>query len=176
MEYEVNATDQGLVESHLTFPVVTRNRIYTNMYIETYSYTESVDYGMNCIEYIIFFRKYIPKNKLTFGKVKQDDPEKDDVYYFKEDENDWVAARIRLLDIFVDFGFTLSMYAYRSLMILGGNSVEENMAVIYNIGINNEIKGDDKYEEMFKINMGLPMESSLSGLSLKNKEELTQVL
>lgn len=57
-EFDRNASDQGLQEGHLTFPIVTKNRIYTNMYIETYHYEESVDVGRDCVKYTIFFQKF----------------------------------------------------------------------------------------------------------------------
>lgn len=56
--------DQGIEESHLTFPIVTKNRVYFSMYIETFEYRRIMgEYGQEMIEYTIFFRKFdgVPK-------------------------------------------------------------------------------------------------------------------
>lgn len=46
-------------ETHITFPVITKNRVYLSMFIETYSWRQSVDRtGQRCVEYTIFFRTY----------------------------------------------------------------------------------------------------------------------
>ena len=58
---------QGKEEQHMTFPVITRNRIYLSMYIETYSWRQSIDVnGKKSVTYTIFFRKYEPDNQYEF--------------------------------------------------------------------------------------------------------------
>lgn len=66
-------------ENHLTFPIITKNRIYLNMYIETFSYKESIHMGQNIVEYTIFFRKADPKSKYEFKKYVYPDPFNDGV-------------------------------------------------------------------------------------------------
>ena len=64
--------EDGVEEKHLTFPIVTIDRTYNNMFIETYDYKESVLFGMNVIEYTLFFRKYLPTTRYKFGRLDQE--------------------------------------------------------------------------------------------------------
>lgn len=67
-------------ETHITFPVITKNRVYLSMFIETYSWRQSVDRtGMKCVEYTIFFRTYKSPPEYEFAEIsfptkKPDDP------------------------------------------------------------------------------------------------------
>lgn len=62
--------NEGYQEQHLTFPVLTKNRVYLAMYIETYSWRQRLVNGRKMIEYTIFFRKYEPAPEFEFAKLK----------------------------------------------------------------------------------------------------------
>jgi len=69
-EFDLKNISEGYHDRHMTFPIITKNRIYLSMYIETYSWRQSIDRtGMKQIEYTIFFRKYDPEPKFQFKKV-----------------------------------------------------------------------------------------------------------
>lgn len=70
-EFNDGNLNEGYQEQHLTFPVVTKNRVYLAMYIETYSWRQRLDkHGRKMIEYTIFFRKYEPAPEYEFAKLK----------------------------------------------------------------------------------------------------------
>lgn len=68
--FNLGQLDEGYHESHMTFPIITRQRVYLSMYIETYSWRQSVDRtGQKQVEYTIFFRKYDPEPRYDFRKM-----------------------------------------------------------------------------------------------------------
>ena len=71
VEFNDSNLNEGYKEQHLTFPVITKNRVYLAMYIETYSWRQRLDKdGRKMIEYTIFFRKYEPAPEYEFAKLK----------------------------------------------------------------------------------------------------------
>jgi hypothetical protein len=57
-------------ETHITFPVITKNRVYLSMFIETYSWRQTVDTtGQKCVEYTIFFRSYRAPADYEYAQV-----------------------------------------------------------------------------------------------------------
>jgi len=169
-------TDDGVEEKHLTFPVITRNRVYNNMYIETYDYKESVELGRNVIEYNLFFRKYLPETRYKFATIlqeKEKDYELDEVWYYSEDEDDLVSKRLRNIDLMTDLGFSLAMLVYRTFVILNKNSPELNIAMTFGINLNKQVMGDYKEEVAIQLQYdGIGNYDNLVNLSTKNKEEL----
>jgi hypothetical protein len=70
-EFNDSNLNEGYQEQHLTFPVVTKNRVYLAMYIETYSWRQRLDKdGRKMVEYTIFFRKYEPPPEYEFAKIR----------------------------------------------------------------------------------------------------------
>lgn len=70
VEIEQNTISSGIEESRLTFPIITKNRIYLSMYIETYTWSQSIDKnGRKCITYTMFFRKYEPEPEYEFANI-----------------------------------------------------------------------------------------------------------
>jgi len=92
IEFQRNSKNQGLVDAHKTFPVVTKNRIYMSMYIETYTYEEKIELGMETVTYTIFFRKFdaFAKHKFAY-KLHPKTGQK--LVYYKEVEQTY--GRIR---------------------------------------------------------------------------------
>ena len=143
--------EDGIEEKHLTFPVVTQDRIYGNMYIETYDYREAVELGMNVIEYALFFRKYIPKQRYKFATTLQEisaDLEVEEIWYYSQDEDDMTTKRIEQIDLMTDLGFSAAMLVYRTYILTNRNSVELNTAMSFVINLNKQVMGDYK-EEVF---------------------------
>jgi len=168
--------EDGVEEKHLTFPVVTTDRVYNNMFIETYDYRESVDLGMNVIEYTLFFRKYLPTTRFIFGVLNQEIPgttEFEEIWYYTEDEEDVVTRKLRKIDLMTDFGFSLAMLFYRTFVLTNTNSVELNTAMTFGINLNKQTVGDYNEERLI---MGqydsISSEDDLVNLSTSNKEEL----
>lgn len=167
--------DAGIEEKHLTFPIITRNRAYNNMYIETYEYRESVELGMNVIEYTIFFRKYLPSRSLKFAIVFQESTYRNlkVIHYYKEDEDDLLATKIRRADLMTDLGFSLSILLYRTYIFLTQNSPELNLAMSFGINLNKQERGDYKEETLLALlNENIDDGNDLVNLSTTNKEEL----
>lgn len=99
---EGNISD-GYREQHMTFPVITKDRVYLSMYIETYTWRQRLDEeGRKMVEYTIFFRKYEPQTKLEFGIIetkrgkKTDDVEK--IVVYKEQHLN--ANKTKLMQLF----------------------------------------------------------------------------
>lgn len=167
--------EQGISTLHKTFPVITQNRVYTSMYIETYDFTESIENGMNCITYTIFFRKNQPIPPQQFVKVTDIKSGKD-TYYYRSDNKDPLLKTLRSMDMALDVGLSVSLLVYRSFVIASGNNIERNMAVITSLGLLSERSNISNTEDLLidKIEQ-LTYEDSLSGLSTQNKEELMQI-
>jgi len=69
-EAGIKNKNEGYEEYHMTFPIITRQRVYLSMYIETYSWRQRLDReNRKMVEYTIFFRKYEPVPQYTFGKI-----------------------------------------------------------------------------------------------------------
>jgi len=63
--------NEGYKEQHMTFPVITKDRVYLSMFIETYSWRQRLDVeGRKMIEYTIFFRKYEPEEEYEYAEIK----------------------------------------------------------------------------------------------------------
>lgn len=72
--FEIDNVDQGIEEEHMTFPVITKNRVYFSMYIETFEYIEKIENGQKLVEYTIFFRKYDPLPEYEYTNIEVTDP------------------------------------------------------------------------------------------------------
>lgn len=70
VQFKKENLKENYKEQHLTFPVVTRDRVYISMYIETYSWRQRLDKeGRKMVEYTIFFRKYEPELEREYGII-----------------------------------------------------------------------------------------------------------
>lgn len=167
--FDLYSVDEGREEKHLTFPVITKSRIYTNMYIETYEFTESIENGLDCLTYSIFFRKYRPAfpYKYTSKQNEQGVP----TFWYSVDEGDKNIKLLRQMDSMIELGFSASMIIYRMFQYLSGNSPETNVAHITGINLNNQIFGEEhigkQYQEI------LPdLDYDLGTLSTQQRAEL----
>lgn len=171
-EIEALNINEGRDEAHLTFPIITRTKIYTNMYIETYDFVESVENGMNCVEYSIFLRKYVPSYPYKY-KWKENEFGST-VWYYSPDKDDELISKIRLIDLVMESGFSLAMIMYRFFQFLAGNSIETSIAYITSININTQNLGGDNTSEILA-QMYDTLDYNLSELSISQKEELMQL-
>lgn len=119
-EFYAAAIDAGNTESHLTFPVVTREGVYSNMYIETYDYVDSVEQGLHVLEYSIFLRKYRPEAAKDFVAVKEVDEEDDEEvrFYYRDTEDDEGQKTINMIDTLMDIGYSAILLGYRTVKYL----------------------------------------------------------
>jgi len=164
--------DEGKEEAHLTFPIITRTKIYTNMYIETYEFTESIENGMNCVTYSIFFRKYLPQYPYKFQKTKDGvGSYANDVLYFTKDNDNDIVKTIRKVDTLMDIGYSTSMLMYRFLQFYEGNSPEHNIAHITAINLSKEYYGEDDFGKLLQA-VDPDLDYNLAGLSTNQKAEL----
>ena len=69
-EFDADSPNSGYQEQHMTFPVISKNRVYLSMFIETYSWRQRIDKeNRKMVEYTIFFRKYEPQPQWDFRIV-----------------------------------------------------------------------------------------------------------
>lgn len=167
-----NSMDAGREEQHLTFPVITKAKVYTNMYIETYEFTESVDNGMNCLTYSIFLRKY--QANYPYKYAEQQTEYGDSIWYYAEDKDDELISRLRNVDLMMEVGFSIAMVLYRFFQYLAGNSIETSIGHITGININQENLGLDSTSQALS-RIYTDLDYDLTTLSTPQKEELMQI-
>lgn len=97
---EENNLDEGFKEYHMTFPIITKNRVYLHMFIETYSWRQEIDEnGRKSVTYTLFFRKYEPTNDYEFAKAlipaKKEGEDATELIIYKQheakDKSRWVT-------------------------------------------------------------------------------------
>jgi len=164
--------ESGKEEQHLTFPVITRSKVYTNMYIETYEFTESIENGMNCITYSVFLRKYQANYPYKFSWLE--DGNGTIIWYYSEDKDDELISNLRRIDLVMEVGFSIAMIMYRFFQYLAGNSIETSVAYVSGININQQNLGSDATTQALQ-KMYPDLDYNLSELSISQKEELMQV-
>lgn len=113
-QFERLTLGQGMTDVRFTFPVITRNRIYRDMYIETYDLVESVEEGKNVTKYIIFMRKYTPEPEKRMVKKKTDNGVK---YFMRNAEQEGMSySNLSLISEYIS---SMTLAAYRQGLILG---------------------------------------------------------
>lgn len=172
---EINALniDEGREEQHFTFPIITRSKIYTNMYIETYDFTESIENGMNCVTYTIFLRKYIANYPYKYSWFKNEYGEY--IWYYSEDKDDELISNLRGIDLTMEAGFSMAMIMYRFFQHLAGNSIETSIGYITGIDINQENLGKD-YTTKALQKIYTDLDYNLAELSIPQKQVLMQIV
>ena len=123
--------DEGREEYHSTFPIVTKNRIYSSMYLETYDIVESVNTGMNMLTITLFLRKYRPPYPLEFAVTRSEGKKKSRTAWYRSEkvknEPIWTKLSLRWSDSIIDFGLSALIGIQRHLIMVGviDPSVEE---------------------------------------------------
>jgi hypothetical protein len=113
--FDTTNTEEGRAEYHMTFPIVTKNRVYTNMYLETYDIVESVNNGMNVLTISLFLRKYKPPYPYIFVRVRNElkgQKQPDTTYWYRSQQAlqstlSLKVKSLRWLDSVMDFGLSL---------------------------------------------------------------------
>ena len=144
-EFNADANNEGIGDFRLTFPVITRARIYSNMFIETYDYTEAVEHGIDVVEYTIFLRKYIPPPPQKFDRVLEKDGSNFATkWYYKTEVDDEFYNFIDKMDLIIGQGFSTAMIMYRTMVYLATNkfSYMENLVSRFGIALNRTIEGN----------------------------------
>jgi len=171
--YDKKNLDEGIEEKHLTFPVITKTRIYTNMYIETWEFIEAIENGMNVINFTIFLRKYITPAPYKYAKVKVGKDENGEEIahnYYSKDATNEEFKKLRTIDTMVEIGYTGAMVLYRFFQYLYHNSPETNVAYITNIRLNNALYGNSNLGK--KLMTTYHLDYDLEDFSTQQKEEL----
>jgi len=88
-QFDELTLDEGREDFHLTFPIITRQRVYTSMFIETIDIVESVDKGMNKLTITLFFRKYTPQRPYDYVKVEKPKQEGQYTNYYRKSQITW---------------------------------------------------------------------------------------
>ncbi len=164
--------DDGREEQHLTFPVITTSATHTNMYIETYEFTESIENGMNCVTYTIFLRKYVPTYPYKYQFTIDENNRV--LWYYSEDKDDKLISRLRSVDLAMEAGFSTAMVMYRFFQYLAGNSIETSIGYVTGINLNQQNLGIDPTGEILA-EIYTDIDYNLNTLSTGQKEELMQV-
>ena len=144
-EFNRNSINEGTKFHRATFPVITRQKIYANMFIETYEYTESVENGINTVEYVIFLRKYKTTPPMQFDSVaKGEGSDLTTKWYYKIDNEDNFYNVSQKLDLLLGFGLSAAMIMYRTMIYLysGTYSFAENLVSRFGIAYNRLLEGD----------------------------------
>lgn len=169
------ALSEGIQTLHRTFPVITRNRVYTNMYIETYEFRESVAFGKNVLDFTLFFRKNVIAAPEQFSKVVDQDSGKV-MWFYREDNTDPLIQKLRRFDYFLDIGLSMALLTMRALLVASGNSIERTIAYSSTIKLCLDKEGSNSFDFTLKeLIPALEQDDELVGFSINNKEELMQV-
>lgn len=124
--FDAENSDEGREEYHLTFPIVTKNRIFSSMYLETYDIIESVNTGMNVLTITLFLRKYRTGYPLEIIKIKEKKKGKKDPdinYYYRPEKVKQSTIHVkfkkslRWWDSIMDFGLSLLVMAHKYVML-----------------------------------------------------------
>ena len=125
-EFRRKNIGEGREEYHMTFPVVTKNRIYSSMYLETYDIVNSVDGGMNILTVTLFLRKYRTPYPFQLATVVEQNPKKkkpDTTYWYRaekvRDQSVYTKFKsLRWADSMLDFGLSMLVALHKHTMLM----------------------------------------------------------
>ena len=129
--------DEGREEYHSTFPIVTKNRIYSSMYLETYDIVESVNTGMNMLTVTLFLRKYRPPYPLELTNVRPTGKGKTRTKWYREkkvkDKAVYTKLNLRWMDSIIDFGLSaiVALQKWYMMMEYSIYNVEQMLALTF---------------------------------------------
>jgi len=129
--------EEGREEYHSTFPIVTKNRIFSSMYLETYDIVESVNTGMNMLTVTLFLGKYRPPYPLEMTRVEREKKGQSRTSWYRQqkvkDEPIWTKLSLRWSDSIIDFGLSFLIAGQKFLMMMeyGYYTVEEMVALTF---------------------------------------------
>jgi len=122
-KFDLLNKEEGREHYHCTFPIVTKNRIYTSMYLETYDIVESVNNGMNVLTVTLFLRKYRPPYPLELKTVKPEKKGQRRTSYYRnvkvaEEDVNIKTKRLRWSDSLMDLGLSALIAAQKWYMMM----------------------------------------------------------
>ena len=124
-EFRDDNVDEGREEYHMTFPIVTKNRIYSSMFLETYDIVESVNNGMNMMTITLFLRKYrtpYPYELATVQTVNPKTKKEDTTFWYRAEKVKGQSintkfSSLRWADSILDFGLSLIVMGHKYIML-----------------------------------------------------------
>jgi len=124
-EFRRENIGEGREEYHMTFPIVTKNRIYSSMYLETYDIVNSVNEGMNVLTVTLFLRKYRTPYPYQLATIQEQNPKKkkpDTTYWYRAEKvrEGSVYTKFKSLrwaDSMLDFGLSLIVMGHKYAML-----------------------------------------------------------
>ena len=176
-QFDILNKDEGREQYHSTFPIVTKNRVYTSMYLETYDIVESVNTGKNVLTVTLFLRKYRPPYPLELVTVLEDKKKKSrrTSYYRSvkvQDESVYTKLKsLRWSDSIMDFGLSalVAVQKWYMMMEYGIDTWEQMLALSFathldksrglnngeNIGISKDNDGEIIVNDLTEESMGI---------------------
>ena len=167
--------EEGREHYHNTFPIVTKNRVYTSMYLETYDIVESVNNGKNILTCTLFLRKYRPPYPLELITVKPQKKGQRRTSFYRsiKVQNESVYTKLKSLrwaDSIMDFGLSalVAIQKWYMMMEYSIYTPEEMLALSFathldrsrgvnkgeNIGITEDKDGNIKVNKQVEELMG----------------------
>lgn len=121
--FDIMNKEEGREHYHNTFPIVTKNRVYTSMYLETYDIVESVNSGKNVLTVTLFLRKYRPPYPLELKTVKPEKKGQRRTSYYRsvKVQNESIYTKLKSLrwaDSVMDFGLSALIAVQKWYMMM----------------------------------------------------------
>ncbi len=175
-QFEVLNKDEGREHYHSTFPIVTKNRVFTSMYLETYDIVESVNTGKNVLTVTLFLRKYRPPYPLELVTIKPEKKGQRRTSYYRSEKvkNEKVWSKLKRLkwsDSIMDFGLSalIALQKWYMMMKYSIYSPEQMLALSFathmdksrglnngeNIGITKDTEGELIVNDLNQETMGI---------------------
>jgi len=136
-QFDIMNKEEGREHYHNTFPIVTKNRIYSSMYLETYDIVETVNKGMDVLTITLFLRKYRPPYPLELVTVKPEKKGQRRTSFYRQqkvnNENVYTKLNLRWSDSIIDFGLSalIALQKWYMMMEYGIYNVEQMMALTF---------------------------------------------
>jgi len=173
--FDIMNKDEGREHYHNTFPIVTKNRIYSSMYLETYDIVESVNAGMNVLTVTLFLRKYRPPYPLELVTVKPKKKGQRRTSFYRQekaqDEAIYTKLSLRWSDSIIDFGLSVlvAIHKWHMMMKYSVYTWEQMLALTFathldkshgldkgtNMGVNKDDDGVITVDSLVEESMGI---------------------
>ena len=152
--FDIMNKEEGREQYHCTFPIVTKNRVYTSMYLETYDIVEAVNNGKNLLTVTLFLRKYRPPYPLELVTVKPEKKGQRRTSYYRsiKVKNQSVYTKLKSLrwaDSIMDFGLSalVAIQKWYMMMEYSIYTPEEMLALSFATNLDKS-RGMDKGENI----------------------------
>jgi len=125
-EFRKENINEGREEYHMTFPIVTKNRIYSSMILETYDIVNSVNDGMNVLTVTLFLRKYrtpYPYQLATVQEINPKTKKADTTFWYRPEKVRGQSVytkfkSLRWADSMLDFGLSILVAVHKHAMLM----------------------------------------------------------